>query len=226
MVTIIEGEAMVRVQRALDAIARGGMVVVIDDASRENEGDLVLAAQYVTADAINFMARHGRGLICVPMTARRLDVLDLPPMVEVPEDRMRTAFTVSVDARHGVSTGISAADRARTVQVLVDEASVPADLARPGHIFPIRAEDDGVLSRPGHTEAAVDLTRLRGLAPVGIICEILRDDGSMMRVPELMTFSAAYGLPVMFIADLIHYRTAQAGRATQRAPEREPLGRW
>jgi 3,4-dihydroxy 2-butanone 4-phosphate synthase/GTP cyclohydrolase II len=194
------------VEAALAQIRSGGMVVVIDDADRENEGDLVMAAQFATPEAINFMARYGRGLICVPMTPERLKALELPQMVEVPQDSMRTAFTVSVDARHGVTTGISAADRARTIQVLIDPATTPADLVRPGHIFPLEAKPGGVLRRPGHTEAAVDLCRLAGLEPAGVICEILRDDGTMMREPELRTFAAAHGLPVLRIADLIRYR--------------------
>lgn len=222
--TVVE-EARMRVEAAVDAIGHGRMVVVIDDAHRENEGDLVLGAQKVTPAAINFMARFGRGLICVPMTGRRLDALQLPQMVKVPGDRMRTAFTLSVDAREGVTTGISAADRARTIEVLADETSVASDLVRPGHVFPIRAEEGGVLRRPGHTEAAVDLARMAGLVPAGIICEILREDGSMMRAPELMTFAEEHGLSVMFIADLIAYLAARSERspAAQGAVE-QPLG--
>jgi 3,4-dihydroxy 2-butanone 4-phosphate synthase/GTP cyclohydrolase II len=202
----MEGGIRQRVERALDAIRRGGMVVVIDDPERENEGDLVMAASCVTKDAINFMARYGRGLICVPMTAERLEALQLEQMVERPEDAMRTAFTVSVDARHGVTTGISAHDRARTVEVLMDPASGPADLVRPGHVFPLKAKPGGVLRRPGHTEAAVDLARLAGLPPAGIICEIMSEDGSMMRTPGLLKFAADHGLPALTIADLVQYR--------------------
>jgi 3,4-dihydroxy 2-butanone 4-phosphate synthase/GTP cyclohydrolase II len=201
---VTASEAAVRA--AVAQLRSGGMVVVIDDADRENEGDLVMAAQFVTSAAINFMARYARGLICVPMTAERLKALDLPQMVERPQDSMGTAFTVSVDARNGVSTGISAADRARTIQVLMDPATAPDDLVRPGHVFPLQAKPGGVLRRPGHTEAAVDLCRLAGLEPAGVICEILRDDGTMMREPELTHFATAHGLPVLRIADLVRYR--------------------
>jgi len=200
------GHVTAVVEAAVTAIRAGGMVVVIDDAHRENEGDLVMAAEHVTAAAVNFMTRYGRGLICVPMTPERLNALNLPLMVSAPEDSMRTAFTVSVDARDGVSTGISAGDRARTIQVLADINSRPEDLVRPGHIFPLAAKPGGVLRRPGHTEAAVDLARLAGLRPVGVVCEILREDGSMMREPELREFAKAHGLPVLAIADLIRYR--------------------
>lgn len=194
------------VTTAVDAIRQGGMAVVLDDQERENEGDLVMAADAVTPAAINFMAQHGRGLICVPMTAARLESLNLPQMVATPQDSMRTAFTVSVDALHGVTTGISAADRARTIQVLTDPAAGPGDLVRPGHIFPLRAQEGGVLRRPGHTEAAVDLAQLAGRAPAGIVCEILREDGTMMRAPELRQFAQQHQLPVLHIADLIRYR--------------------
>jgi 3,4-dihydroxy 2-butanone 4-phosphate synthase/GTP cyclohydrolase II len=197
-----------RVEDAVAAIRRGDMVVVIDDADRENEGDLVMAAEHVTPAAINFMAREARGLICVPLTEQRLRDLDLPLMVQAPEDSMRTAFTVSVDARHGVTTGISAGDRARTVQVLADPASTPRDLVRPGHIFPLAAKPGGVLRRPGHTEAAVDLTVLAGLRPAAVICEIMKDDGTMMREPELREFAARHGFPVLKIAELVAYRMA------------------
>jgi 3,4-dihydroxy 2-butanone 4-phosphate synthase/GTP cyclohydrolase II len=195
-----------RVEAAIDAIRQGRMVVVIDDPERENEGDLVMAARFATPEAINFMARYGRGLICVPMTPERLRQLELEQMVETPQDSMRTAFTVSVDAREGITTGISAADRARTIQVLIDPASTPADLVRPGHVFPLEAKPGGVLRRPGHTEAAVDLARLAGLEPAGVICEILNDDGTMMRTPDLLQFADRHGLPALFIADLIQYR--------------------
>ncbi|MGC8486901.1 MAG: bifunctional 3,4-dihydroxy-2-butanone-4-phosphate synthase/GTP cyclohydrolase II [Clostridia bacterium] len=194
------------VDAAIAAIRSGRMVVVIDDANRENEGDLVMAAEHVTPEAINFMARHGRGLICVPMVPERLEALDLPLMVRTPQDSMRTAFTVSVDARDGVTTGISAHDRARTIAVLADPESSADDLLRPGHIFPLAAKPGGVLRRPGHTEAAVDLARLAGCRPAGVVCEILREDGSMMREQELRAFAAAHQLPVLEIADLIRYR--------------------
>jgi len=210
------------VAAAVAAIAAGQMVVVLDDQDRENEGDLVMAADAVTPDAINFMAQYGRGLICVPMTAERLTHLNLPQMVATPQDSMRTAFTVSVDAASGVTTGISAADRARTIQVLVDERSTPDDLVRPGHIFPLRAQEGGVLRRPGHTEAAVDLARLAGRHPAGIVCEVLREDGTMMRSDELKTFAASHHLPVLHIADLIRYRLAHEQLFERGAESRLP----
>jgi 3,4-dihydroxy 2-butanone 4-phosphate synthase/GTP cyclohydrolase II len=204
----VEEKAQRAVESAVEAIRRGGMVVVLDDQERENEGDLVMAADAVTPDAINFMAQWGRGLICVPMTADRLDKLRLPQMVAMPEDSMRTAFTVSVDAATGVTTGISAADRARTVRVLTDDGARPEDLVRPGHIFPLRAQTGGVLRRPGHTEAAVDLATLAGRTPAGVICEIMGEDGTMMREADLKAFAERHHLPILAIADLIRYRLA------------------
>ena len=180
--------------------------VFVVDERRENEGDLVMAADHVTPEAVNFMATHGRGLICVPLTTDRLERLDLAPMVNNNTARMSTAFTVSVDAVHGTTTGISASDRARTVEVLVDPSSRPSDLARPGHIFPLRAERGGVLTRAGHTEAAVDLSRLAGLTPAGVLCEIMSDDGTMARVPELLEMAEAHDLRIVTIKDLIAYR--------------------
>lgn len=194
------------IEEALDEIAAGRMVIVTDDENRENEGDLVMAAEKVTPEAINFMVRHGRGLVCVPMTGERLDELELRQMVDRGGDHMGTAFTVSVDARQGVSTGISAAERAHTVRTLVDPRTRPSGLVRPGHIFPLRAREGGVLRRPGHTEAAVDLARLADLYPAGVICEIMNEDGSMARVPDLLAFAERHGLRVITIADLIHYR--------------------
>jgi 3,4-dihydroxy 2-butanone 4-phosphate synthase / GTP cyclohydrolase II len=181
-------------------------VVVVDDEDRENEGDLVLAAEKVTPEAINFMAKEARGLICAPMMAKDLDRLGVAPMVSEQEDSFRTAFTVSVDAKVGVTTGISAGDRSRTVQVLADPSSGPGDLVRPGHIFPLRYRSGGVLRRAGHTEAAVDLAVLAGLRPAGVICEIMKDDGSMARLPELVEFSRNHDLPMISIAELIQYR--------------------
>ncbi|MCY0879526.1 MAG: bifunctional 3,4-dihydroxy-2-butanone-4-phosphate synthase/GTP cyclohydrolase II [Firmicutes bacterium] len=197
------------VPEAIEAIRQGGMVIVVDDESRENEGDLVIAARFATPDAINFMAQHGRGLICVPMAAEWLDRLKLPPMVEVSEDSMKTAFTVSVDARDGITTGISAHDRARTVAVLANPDSKPEDLVRPGHIFPLRAKPGGVLRRPGHTEASVDLAVLAGLEPVAVICEIMNPDGTMARMDDLLAFQQVHHLPLITIQDLIRYRLAQ-----------------
>src|SRR5688572_19288551 len=176
------------IQRAISDIRQGKMVIVVDDEDRENEGDLCMAAEKVTPEAINFMAKHARGLVCLALAEARLRALDLPMMVEDNTSRMGTAFTVSIEARHGVTTGISAADRAHTIRVAVDPGSGPQDLVRPGHIFPLRARPGGVLVRTGHTEAAVDLSRLAGLASAGVICEIMNDDGSMARVPDLERF--------------------------------------
>ncbi|HEV8376920.1 MAG TPA: bifunctional 3,4-dihydroxy-2-butanone-4-phosphate synthase/GTP cyclohydrolase II [Candidatus Polarisedimenticolia bacterium] len=182
------------------------MIIVVDDEDRENEGDLTLAAEKVTPEAINFMARYGRGLICLPMTGRRLKELEIPLMVEENTSNYQTAFCVSIEARLKVSTGISAADRAETVRVAVDPASKPADLARPGHMFPLMAREGGVLKRAGQTEAAVDLARIAGLKPAGVICEILKDDGTMARVPDLLRFSRQHRIRILTIAELIRYR--------------------
>ncbi|MEB3319852.1 MAG: bifunctional 3,4-dihydroxy-2-butanone-4-phosphate synthase/GTP cyclohydrolase II [Cyanobium sp.] len=193
---------------ALAAIRNGESIVVVDDENRENEGDLICAAQFATPEQINFMATEARGLICLAMEGERLDSLDLPLMVDRNTDENQTAFTVSVDAgpEHGVSTGISAEDRARTIQVAIHPTSRPPDLRRPGHIFPLRARQGGVLKRAGHTEAAVDLARLAGLYPAGVICEIQNTDGSMARLPELAAYASRHGLRLISIADLIRYR--------------------
>jgi 3,4-dihydroxy 2-butanone 4-phosphate synthase / GTP cyclohydrolase II len=191
---------------AVAAIGRGEIVVVVDDEDRENEGDLIMAAEHVTADKIGFFVRHTSGLICVPMTGDRLDELDIPLMVKDNTEAQRTAFTYSVDARHGTSTGISAADRAATIQALIDPATRPSDLARPGHIFPLRYREGGVLKRAGHTEASVDLARMAGLYPAGVLCEVVNEDGSMARVPDLVAFANEHGLAMISIADLIRYR--------------------
>jgi 3,4-dihydroxy 2-butanone 4-phosphate synthase/GTP cyclohydrolase II len=191
---------------AVAEIAAGRMIILIDDEDRENEGDLVLAAEKVTPDAINFMARHARGLICVAVTPERAEALQLTPMASENTATFGTAFTVSVDARVGVSTGISASDRARTIQSLVAPDTTPEDLARPGHIFPIRAQPGGVLKRAGQTEGSVDLARLAGLMPAGVICEIMNEDGTMARVPELMAFARQHGLKIVTIKHLIEYR--------------------
>ncbi len=214
------------VEEALTALARGEMVVVADDEDRENEGDLILAAEKVTPAAINFMARHGRGLICLALTAERLRELDIPPLVDRPAHAHQgTAFMMTIDAREGVTTGISAADRARTIRLAVDPAARPEDFVRPGHVFPLQAKEGGVLRRPGHTEAAVDLARLAGLYPAGVICEIMNEDGSMARLPQLRRFADAHGLKLISIADLIAFRrrTERLVRrvATARFPTRE-----
>jgi len=181
-------------------------VVVVDDEARENEGDLVMAAEKATPEAVNFMAKEGRGLICVPMLGEDLDRLGLSMMVEKQEDNFRTAFAVSVDARKGVTTGISAQDRARTIRIMVDPQSKPADLVKPGHVFPLRYREGGVLRRAGHTEATVDLAKLAGLKPAGILCEIMKDDGSMARMGDLKVFAQKHGLVIITIAELIRYR--------------------
>lgn len=200
-----ELESFNTIEEAIAEIRAGKMVIVVDDEDRENEGDLIIAAEKVTPEAINFMATYGRGLICVPMTGKRLDELDLQPMVAHNTDNHETAFTVSVDASSS-TTGISAFERAATVRVLIDPKTKPQDLRRPGHIFPLRAKDGGVLRRAGHTEAAVDLARLAGLYPAGVLCEIMNDDGTMARVPELMKFARKHNLKIITIADLIKYR--------------------
>jgi 3,4-dihydroxy 2-butanone 4-phosphate synthase / GTP cyclohydrolase II len=194
------------IEQAIATIRDGGVVVVVDDADRENEGDLIMAAEKATPETIAFFVRHTSGVICVPLTGERLDALDLPLMVSANTESHRTAFTVTVDARTGTTTGISAADRARTIHALIDPATRPGDLARPGHIFPLRYAEGGVLKRAGHTEAAVDLARLAGLAPAGVLCEVVNEDGSMARTPELTRFADRHDLPMISIADLIAYR--------------------
>jgi 3,4-dihydroxy 2-butanone 4-phosphate synthase / GTP cyclohydrolase II len=191
---------------AIDAIRSGRMVIVVDDEDRENEGDLTIAAERVTPDIVNFMATHGRGLVCLALTPERLDRLDLPLEVSVNSSVRETAMCVSIDAKGKTSTGISAADRAATILTAIDPESRPQDLLRPGHVFPLRAREGGVLVRAGHTEAAVDLARLAGLAPAGVICEIMARDGSMARVPALTRFARRHGLLMITIADLIRYR--------------------
>jgi 3,4-dihydroxy 2-butanone 4-phosphate synthase / GTP cyclohydrolase II len=195
-----------RIEEAVEAIAAGRMVIVVDDEDRENEGDLTIAAEKITPEAINFMARFGRGLICVSLTPERLDELEIPLMVSQNTARFDTAFCVPVEAKGRTTTGISAADRAATVQALIDPATRPVELARPGHMFPLRARPGGVMVRAGQTEAAVDLSRIAGLYPGGVICEIMNDDGTMARVPELTKFAKKHGLPMITIADLIKYR--------------------
>jgi 3,4-dihydroxy 2-butanone 4-phosphate synthase/GTP cyclohydrolase II len=194
------------VEEAVAEIRAGRMVVVVDDEDRENEGDLTLAAEFVTPEAINFMARFGRGLICLTLTEERADYLRLGPMTQENTSRFGTAFTESVEAREGVTTGISAADRAHTIRVAIDPRSTAADLARPGHVFPLRARKGGVLVRAGQTEASVDLARMAGLVSSGVICEIMNEDGTMARVPDLVKFCAEHGLKMLTVASLIRYR--------------------
>ncbi|WP_438970686.1 3,4-dihydroxy-2-butanone-4-phosphate synthase, partial [Methylophaga sp.] len=194
------------IEEIIDDIRQGKMVVLMDDEDRENEGDLIMAADFITASDINFMAMHARGLICLTLTEERCSQLDLPLMVNKNGAALATNFTVSIEAAEGVTTGISAADRARTVQVAVAQNAQPADIVRPGHVFPLKAQKGGVLARAGHTEAGCDLSRLAGHEPAAVICEIMNDDGSMARLPELIQFAEKHNLKVGTIADLIEYR--------------------
>jgi 3,4-dihydroxy 2-butanone 4-phosphate synthase/GTP cyclohydrolase II len=207
------------IEEALKELAAGKMIIVVDDEDRENEGDLVMAAEKATPEAVNFMARYGRGLICAPLTAERIEELELPPMVNVNTDAQCTAFTVSVDARQ-TTTGISAVERAITIKALLDPVTRPSDLRRPGHIFPLKAMEGGVLRRAGHTEASVDLARLAGAYPAGVICEIMAEDGTMARLPQLLEFAGTHGLKIITIADLIKYRMKKE-KLVQRAAEAE-----
>ncbi|KJF66532.1 3,4-dihydroxy-2-butanone-4-phosphate synthase [Rhizobium nepotum] len=198
-----------KIEDAIEAISRGEMVIVVDDEDRENEGDIIAASDSITPQQIAFMMNHARGLICVAVPGERLDALDIPLMVSRNTESLKTAFTVSVDYIPGTTTGISAADRAKTVRALVSEGSRPEDFARPGHIFPLRANPEGVLGRTGHTEAAVDLCRLAGKFPCGTICEIANDDGTMARLPQLEVFAERHGLLIVTIKDLVSYRKGE-----------------
>ncbi|HZL63989.1 MAG TPA: bifunctional 3,4-dihydroxy-2-butanone-4-phosphate synthase/GTP cyclohydrolase II [Thermoleophilia bacterium] len=199
-------EQFATIEEAIADLREGKMVIVCDDEDRENEGDLTLAAQFATAERINFMAKEGRGLICLTLTPQRCSELNLPPMTSNNQARLQTAFTVSVEARHGVTTGISAADRAHTIQVAIDPESRPDELVQPGHVFPLTARPGGVLERAGQTEAGVDLARLAGLNPSSVICEIMNDDGTMARVPDLVPYARKHGLKIVTVAELIKYR--------------------
>jgi 3,4-dihydroxy 2-butanone 4-phosphate synthase / GTP cyclohydrolase II len=201
--------AFATIDEAVADIRDGRMIIIVDDEDRENEGDLVCAAEKVTPEIINFMARHARGLICLPLTEERCDDLHLTTQVADNTSFLGTAFTVSIDARRGITTGISAADRATTILVAVDPKSRPQDLARPGHIFPLRAKDGGVLVRPGQTEASVDMARIAGLYPAGVICEIMNEDGTMSRLPELEAFAEQHNLKIISVADLVRYRMSK-----------------
>ncbi len=218
-------ERTARVLAALDAIRRGEMVILVDDEDRENEGDLCMAAEKVTPDAINFMATHGRGLICLTLLEAQIDKLGLPMMVSDNQAALGTAFTVSIEARHGVTTGISARDRATTVLAAVADSASPDDVVSPGHVFPLKARSGGVLVRTGQTEGSVDLSRLAGLKPSGVICEIMRDDGEMARMPDLEVFAEKHGLILLSVADLIAYRLSQERIVVlkHRAPFRPPV---
>ena len=216
------------VEQAITEIAAGHAIVVVDDASRENEGDIVFAASKATPELVAFTIRYARGLICVPMLGEDLDRLQLPPMTADNQEHMGTAFAISVDARDGITTGISAADRARTIRTLVDSATEPYEIVRPGHIFPLRYADGGVLRRPGHTEAAVDLARLAGLAPAGVVAEIFNDDGTMARLPDLRVFADEHGLPLISIEQLIEYRRRSEQMVRRVVETRVPneYGEW
>src|SRR6516162_2081 len=205
-----------RIEDAIAAIRAGQMIIVVDDEDRENEGDLTIAAEKVTPEAINFMARYGRGLICLSMTPERLDELEIPLMVSQNSSRFDTAFCVSIEAKGRTSTGISAGDRAATVLAAIDPATRAADLARPGHMFPLRSRTGGVMVRAGQTEAAVDLARIAGLFPAGVVCEIMNEDGTMARVPDLVPYCELHGLRMITVADLIEYR-----RRTEKLVERD-----
>ncbi len=198
--------SLATIEAAAEDVRGGKMIIIVDDENRENEGDLVCAAEKVTPEIINFMAVHGRGLICLPMTEERCDELQLPPQTSNNTSSMGTAFTISIEAREGVTTGISAADRARTILTAVDPDSTPGDLARPGHVFPLRARRGGVLVRVGQTEASVDIARVAGLAPAAVICEIMNDDGTMARMPQLEVFAEKHALKIISVADLVRYR--------------------
>lgn len=214
--------ALVSVEKAVEAIQRGDFVIIVDDADRENEGDLALAAEMITADKINFMATHARGLICVPMLGERLDALKIPLMVGENTAPFATAFTDSVDAKIDVTTGISAQDRAATIKALVDEKTTPDDLTRPGHIFPLRYREGGVLMRTGQTEASVDLTRLAGLYPAGVICEVMNEDGTMSRMPDLEVFSERWDIPIVTVEQIIAYRRERESLVERRVEAQLP----
>ena len=211
-----------RVEQALDDLRKGRMVILVDDADRENEGDLVLAAQFVTPEAINFMAKHARGLICLSLTEEQVKRLGLQMMVTENQSTYATAFTVSIEAARGVSTGISAADRATTIQAAINPEAQPEDVVRPGHVFPLRARKGGVLVRAGQTEGSVDLARLAGLTPAGVICEVMNDDGTMARMPDLEKFAAQHGLHILGVGDVIHYRMQREALVRRGAEARVP----
>jgi 3,4-dihydroxy 2-butanone 4-phosphate synthase/GTP cyclohydrolase II len=215
-------ENIARVEKALDELRHGRMVVLVDDADRENEGDLVLAAQFVTPEAINFMAKHARGLICVSITEQQVKQLGLTMMVSENQSTYSTAFTVSIEAAQGVTTGISAQDRATTIRAAINPDARPEDVVRPGHVFPLRARKGGVLVRAGQTEGSVDLCRMAGLTPAGVICEVMNDDGTMARMPDLEQFAATHGLHVLGVGDVIHYRMQRESLVRRGAEARVP----
>jgi len=194
------------IEDAIEAIQNGEMIIIADDVDRENEGDLVIAAEFCTPEAVNFMAKYGRGLICLPMSGERLDELQIPMMVERNTTSFGTAFCVSIEAKYGTTTGISAADRSTTIKAAINPNTKPSDLNRPGHVFPLRAQEGGVLKRTGQTEASVDIAKIAGLKPAAVICEIMKDDGSMARVPDLLEFREKHNIKFITVADLVSYR--------------------
>ncbi len=221
-------KGLATIEEAIEEFRNGRFVIIIDDEDRENEGDLTIPAQFATPEAINFMAKHGRGLVCVPMTAERLDELHIPMMVNQNDSHFGTPFTIGVEARSGVTTGISAADRARTTQVLIDPKTKPNDLVMPGHTFPLRARDGGVLVRAGQTEATVDLCKLAGLYPAGVLCEVMNDDGTMSRLPELKKFARKHNLKIISVTQLIQYRQQKEKLVHRVAESKLPteFGEW
>lgn len=220
----MDSDGLRRVELAVEDIRAGRMVILVDDEDRENEGDLTMAADAITPEAINFMAKYGRGLICLTMTEERIKQLQLPMMVANNQSPYHTAFTVSIEAREGVSTGISASDRARTIQVAIDPRTGPQDLVTPGHVFPLKARNGGVLVRTGQTEGSVDLARMAGLTPAGVICEIMNDDGTMARMPDLLEFGREHGIRVVAVADLIRWRLRNEVLVTKKIDVVTPIG--
>lgn len=207
------GNPIERAERAIEAIRQGRGVMVLDDENRENEGDMVFAAETITVEQMALTIRHGSGIVCLCLTDERRQQLELPMMVENNSSQFKTGFTVTIEAAHGVTTGVSAADRVTTIRAAVDDGAVPADLNRPGHVFPLRAQNGGVLTRRGHTEASVDLATLAGLKPYGVLCELTNDDGSMARAPEVIVFAKAHDMPVVTIDDLVQYREQLMAKA-------------
>lgn len=207
------GNPIERAERAIEAIRQGRGVMVLDDENRENEGDMVFAAETITVEQMALTIRHGSGIVCLCLTDERRQQLELPMMVENNSSQFKTGFTVTIEAAHGVTTGVSAADRVTTIRAAVADGAVPADLNRPGHVFPLRAQNGGVLTRRGHTEASVDLAKLAGLKPYGVLCELTNDDGSMARAPEVIVFAKAHDMPVVTIDDLVQYREQLMAKA-------------
>ena len=221
----MENTNLISVPEAVEIIKSGKMVIIVDDEGRENEGDLMIASEKITPESVNFMAKHARGLVCVSLTKKRSDELDLPLMVDQNTSKYETPFTISVDAKAGTTTGISAADRSATIKCLINEKTGPNDLNKPGHIFPLRAKKGGVLNRAGQTEASLDLARIAGLYPSGVICEIMKDDGEMARMPDLLEFSKEFGIPIITVEEIIRYRIKEESIIEEKAEANLPT-RW